>query len=325
MEGSPMGADYKKLLIKYVDKIVFVVVLALFLVATFKVMTSGPPKQTYAPAIPKGSPPPNPTVYKELYVLNRFTKPPQPDATEDFTSDPEKIMPGPGEKQCPQCGWIVPSSTTSCPSCSYSWLGQRVTAEVTEEEKVEPPSTSTPLSVVAITRKPVDILFMGFMRKVPVENDPIRRGDYDLQINWGGGETTFVRLGETFHDYELFPLEKVEETYHRSGISQPQKRYRYFLTIRKLSGEQKGNPIRVEKGKTVQENEPVATLQVNRGEWQVIHRGAIITRGEKTFDIYGGYVLTEIGGEQRTYKVLEVKDREVVLEDEEGKQVSLSL
>ena len=320
-----MAVDYKKLLIQYVDKIVFVAFLILFLVSAFKVVMSRPPERTSVPMIPKGYPPPNPTLYKELYVLNRFVKPPQPDATQDFTSDPEKIMPGPGEKQCPQCGWIVPRSTTNCPSCSYSWTGQ-IPDEDNPPVVVTPSSNNTnlPFTVLDINRKPVDILFMGFSRKIPVERDPIERGDYDLQINWGGGETTFVRLGGNFHDYELFPLEKIEEIYQLPGISRPQKRSRYFLTIRKLSGEDKGKPIKVEKGKTVQQNEPVAILQAKKGQWQATHRGSVMSRGQSDFELYGGYVLNEIGGEERAYKVIEVRDTEVVLEDKDGKKEVLS-
>jgi hypothetical protein len=310
-----MAVQYRRLLFKYVDKVVFVAFLVFFLVTAFKLVMKAPP-----PAVPV-SPMPNTDftvpeeVYKERFVLNAIKNPYEPDATHDFTSDPEKIEPGRGEKQCPQCGWIVVRSAAGCPHCGYSWFGEVVPPDGpgdVETEDLE--EEGVPFKVVQIDRKPVDILFMGF-----IENPFKLR--YDIQINWGKGEkTSIVPLGETFHGYRLYPLDKRIVQISELGLP-PRHEERYFLTIKK-PGE---DPLVVERGETVRENEAFAILNPRGGMWKVRHRGELIDSGDGYLNVYGGYTLEEVGGKGRTYEITIVRDTEVVVKNGVGEETTLKV
>jgi hypothetical protein len=298
-EGSAM-ARYAKLAFRYFDKVVFLGALVLCLTLTFRFLAKEPVDGVSLPQIPKKPFHVPEEVYKEQFVLNRLVKPQEPDATFDFTSDPEKTSPGPGEKQCPACGWLVVQSLLQCPHCGYTWVGEVV-------PPVKPPGETSeegaPFKLTKTGRKPVEILFKGF-----AENPFKLR--YDLQINWGKGETTFVPLGETFRGYRLYPLEKRVVEVNPPGL-RPRKEERYFLTIQK-PGE---SPLIVERGQTVRENEAYAILDTAAGNWKVKHRGELLTAGDRYVEVYGGYVLEEIGGKGRKFEVFLVKDNEVVLRD----------
>ncbi len=302
-----MATDYKKLLINYSDKILFVGFLILFLVVAFKVVMSGPPGGTTVPQMPKPPSGPPPELLKELYVLNRFTNPEEPDAAHDFTSDPEKIEPGPTEKQCPICGWIVPRSVATCPKCRYNWAAGDIVPEKDDKKDTPPPPLveGVPFRVLSIARIPVDIYFMGFIR------NPWRNNEIDLQINWGKGtKTSIVPLGETFHGYRLYPLERKVEMVNRPGLPAGEEE-RVFLTITKAGEE----PFVVESRKTVQERELVATLDPAEGRWRTTHRD-VRTEAEGAFDVYADYIVDEIGGKRRQYRVLEVTEIQVVVYDQ---------
>jgi len=173
-----MAVDYKKLLVSYIDKIVFVLFLIFFLVSAFRVVMSGPSRGTSVPSMSSKSFRSPEELYEERYVLNSLRNPNEPDATLDFTSDPEKIAPALGEKQCPQCGWIVPRRAPRCANCGYSWTGEVGVEEPKEEGPPKPLPKGVPFRVLEITRKPVDILFKGFF-------DNPWTYHLDLQINWG--------------------------------------------------------------------------------------------------------------------------------------------
>jgi hypothetical protein len=309
-----MAIEYKKVLGNYVDKIVFVGFLVFFLVTAFKVVMRGPTGGAELSAISRTVPLPPPVVNKEEYVLKNFADPPEPDATLDFTSDPEKIEPGPGEKQCPRCGWIVPRSAARCPrpNCGYSWGGVTPT-EPTEKGNGPELPIGPPFRVVEITRKPVDILFFGWLR------NPFTKR-IDLQINWGTNtRTKMVPLGESFHGYKLWPLEardvKVEQP-------TPHTTKAFFLTIQKKDSQ----PIIAEKGKIVRENEAMALLDVRGGAWRATHRGDVVSPpGDTPIETYVQYKLEEIGGERRVYTVTEVKEKEIVLQAKDGKQEALKV
>jgi hypothetical protein len=314
-----MATDYKKLLLNYLDKIIFVAFLVIFLVTAFRVVMSGPRSGAFVAPVPKKDFPTPEEVYEERYVLNSLRNPNLPDATLDFTSDPERISPGPGEKQCPRCGWIVPISAPVCPNCKYSWTGVIPEEKKEEEKPKEPLPKGIPFRVTEIARKPVDILFKGF------SENPFKFR-LDLQINWGANtQTSFVPLGETFHGYRLYPLEVREVEINEPGLP-VHKAQRRFLTIRKPGEE----PLVVEEKKTVRENEAYANLDGGEGRWDVTHRGEKIVSGESRFEVYAQYQLTEVKGEGRQFEVLAVKDaeREVVLRDlrdSEKKELVLKL
>jgi hypothetical protein len=314
-----MAADFKKLLVSYIDKIIFVAFLVLFLVSAFRVVMSGPSHRTSVPPVSKKEFPPPEELYEQRYVLNSLKNPNEPDATNDFTSDPEKSAPGPGEKQCPLCGWIVPRAAPRCPHCLYSWTGEIIVKKDDEEKPKEPLPKGVPFRVLEITRKPVDILFKGF-----VENPFKLR--FDLQMHWGmGTKMSIVPLGEMFRGYGLYPLEKkvVEVNDPKMG---PRKEDRYFLTIQKPGEE----PLIVERGKIVREREARAVFDAGQGRWDITHRDEKIASAESYFEVYAQYQLAEIGGEARKFEVLAVKDAEgeVVLRnlrDPEQKEIVLKL
>lgn len=291
-------ARYTRLAFRYFDKVVFLGAFVLCLTLTFQFLAKEPADNISAPPIPKRDFDIPAEVYKLRFVLNRLVNPREPDATFDFTSDPEKVLPGSGEKQCPGCGWLVRESLSQCPHCGYAWFVQVVRKDKPPKEAGE---EGVPFKTTRIGRKPVDILFKGF-----AENPFKLR--YDLQINWGKGETTFVPLGETFRGYRLFPLEKRLVEVNPSGTS-PRKEERYFLTIQK-PGE---SPLVVERGRTVRENEAYAILDTVTGNWKVKHRGELLTAGDRYVEVYAGYVLEEIGGQGRKFEVVLVRDNEVVL------------
>ncbi len=316
-----MAADYKKLLIRYVDKVIFVAFLVLFLYVAFKVVMSGPEEGTGVPPMPKPPNRPVPVVHKQRFVLNRFQKPPEPSVTDDFTSDPEKVQPGPLEKQCPSCGWIVPKGAAFCAHCGYRWAGIAPPPDNTKKKKDDLPQVEgIPFVVRDISYKAVDILFSGLAKRVDKPSNPIRKGEYELQINWGlNTRTAFVPLGGWFHGYALFPLEIKEETIELPG-GLTQKRSVYYLTIKKPGG----RPLIVAERKTVTEDEPVASFEVrDESKWKIRHRGLPIKSPATTFDVYAQYELEEMGGQGRKFTIVDVRQKEVILQDKAGKKHTL--
>ena len=288
--------------------------LVLFIVTASRVVMSKPSGDTRIPAIPRKPFPVPVELHKERFVLNKLANPVVPDATLDFTSDPEKISPGQGEKQCPQCGWIVKESAAKCPNCNFQWHAEVI--EEVETPTEEPLPKGIPFRVLETTRKPVDILFKGF-----VENPFKLR--LDLQINWGENtETSIVPLGETFRGYRLYPLEErvIELDDPKMG---KRKEKTHFLTIKKPGEE----PLIVEKGKVVREREAMGLVDAGQGRWDIVHRGEKVASDQNIFEVYAQFRLQEIGGEKRVYDVVEVNDREkkIVFRGKDGEELVLDV
>jgi hypothetical protein len=280
-----------------------------------RVVMSKPSDDTRVPTIPRKPFPVPVELYKERFVLNKLANPEEPDATLDFTSDPEKIAPGQGEKQCPQCGWIVKETAAKCPNCNFRWhAGEDENGDKEREE--EPLPKGIPFRVTEITRKAVDILFQGFME------NPFKFR-LDLQINWGANtKTSIVPLGDTFHGYRLYPLEErlVELDDPKMGKRTEKT---HFLTIKKPGEE----PLVVEKKKVVRENEAMAMLDAGQGRWDIYHRGEKVASDQGFFEVYAQFQLRELEGEKRVYDVVEVNDREkkVVFRGKDGEELVLEV
>lgn len=310
-----MATDYKKILINYFDKIIFLLFLVLFIVMASRVVMSKPSDDTRVPTIPRKPFPVPVELHKERFVLNKLANPEEPDATLDFTSDPEKIAPGQGEKQCPQCGWIVKETAAKCPNCNFRWR-----AGADDENGDKPPPEDLPkgipFRVTEITRKPVDILFKGF-----IENPFKLR--FDLQMHWGmGTKMSIVPLGETFRGYRLYPLDKKEVEVNDPKMGR-RTEDRYYLTIQKPGEE----PLIVERGTIVREREAMGMLDAAQGRWDIYHRGEKVASDQSLFEVYAQFRLQELEGEKRVYDVVEVNDREkkVVFRGKDGEELVLEV
>lgn len=308
-----MATDYKKILIRYFDKIIFLLFLVLFIVTASRVVMSKPSGDTRIPPIPRKPFPVPVELHKERFVLNKLADPEVPDATLDFTSDPEKIFPGQGEKQCPQCGWIVKETAAKCPNCNFRWHAE---VAVVEEPLEDPLPKGVPFRVLQITRKPVDILFKGIFE------NPFKLR-LDLQINWGENtQTSFVPLGDSFRGYRLYPLEIKEVEINDPKMGKRIEKRR-FLTIKKPGEE----PLIVEEGKVVRENEAMGLVDAGQGSWDIFHRGEKVASDQSVFEVYAQFKLEEIGGQKRAYDVVEVNDREkkVVFRGKDGEELVLDV
>lgn len=165
----------------------------------------------------------------------------------DITEPGEKLGPPPdpfiycvlcGEKIqpissiCPHCGAIQPSVDTDSDRMPNYWEIQYgfdpenpADAEMdTDQDKYtnleeffgdsDPlDAESTPvidkldIKLVSIYRRPIDILFRGYVEK----NDHT----FDLTVNWEvrkGGKTYFVRVGDTVRGYEIIEFKKIIKT-----------------------------------------------------------------------------------------------------------------
>jgi len=305
-----MAADYKKLFIKYIDKIVFFAFLILFVTQVFKFVTTNTSTEgIHIPPIRNEDFGEEPTLSKERFVLKTFTDPLQLDARHDITSDPEKIEPGPNEKQCPRCGWISSRDVVICPKCKYSWTGVEPPPDNGGTEPPPPPPVKgIPFRVLAAGSKPVDILFFGYYKR--------RDGTFVLQINWlDNTRTSMVPEGDLFQGYRLFDL-KEEDVEMRPPGMPAYMTSEYFVTIQK--GE--GKPVRVRRKQTVEEEVAMATLQASKGTWRVEHQGKTVSKGVKTFDVYAGDLLTNQEDLTITFEVLKVSDIEIILKDKDGKE-----
>jgi hypothetical protein len=307
-----MALDYKKLFIKSIDKIVLLVFVVFLLFQAFKFVTVTPGGQSTVPPIPNKPFPPEPALFKERFVLRSFTNPVEPDARHDLTTDPSKIEPGPTEKQCPVCGWIVKREVLACPRCKYNWTGT-ISIVPDKNGPPPPPVEGVPFGVASIVFKPVDILFMGFF------HNPIT-GKMDIQINFANNtRTNLIPEGGYFQDYRVYNFEREVVMVKPAGFGSPYPDDRFFVTIQKEGGE----PIRVEKGKSVMEELPVATLQVASGQWQIKHGKKEIGRGQNVFDVYPGDTIIELEGGGRSFEVLDVKGTGIRLKDQDGKEYEL--
>jgi len=310
-----MAADLKKLLIRSIDKIVFLGFLVFFVWQAFKfVTTTAPPESGSVPKVPNKPFREEPALFKERFVLRSISDPLRPDARYDLTTDPEKIEPGPNEKQCPRCGWIVPQSMPSCPKCRYRWEGVEPVVKTDENDgkKTGPVVEGIPFKVVDIAFKPVDILFFGFIRMPG-------RGLF-LQINFANNtRTNMVPEGGFFQDYRLSSLVKKEKMVQPPGFSRPYKKDAHFITIQKEGGQ----PIEIERGQTVTESMPVATLQALAGKWQIRHGDKVVSTVESIFDVYAGDTVSEVGGQTKTFEIVRVEENRVRLKDREGKEHDL--
>ena len=305
-----MAADYKTLLIKYVDKIVFVAFLVLFGWQAFKFITTTTPPGDPIPRMKNGNFPEQPALSKERFVLKSFTAPLEPDATHDLTSDPEKVEPGPNEKQCPLCGWIAPRTEAFCPRCKYSYTGVPPPV-VDNTTEAGPKIEGIPFRVLSAGPSPVDLFFKGFYKRPG--------GVYVLQINWATNtRTNFVKDGELFQEYKIFDVKVEKKTVRKAGIPP------YTADVRTVAMQKQDGPVRrVEEGQTITESVPVASLQVLAGRWRVEHEDKTVSTGAQTFDVYAEDVLINLDDQTITFKVFKVTVTQVILVDRDGKQHEL--
>ncbi len=305
-----MAADYKTLLLKYVDKIVFAAFLLLFGWQAFKfVTTSTPPGDPILRSKNEGFPE-EPTLSKQRFVLKSFTDPVEPDARGDLTSDPQKIEPRADEKQCPRCGWIVSRSEAICPRCKYSYTGVQA-PEPPPEETPGPEVEGIPFRILSAAARPVDLYFKGFFQRPG--------GVYLLQINWARNtRTNFVKDGDFFQEYKIFDVRQEKKTVRKAGIPP------YTTDVRTVAIQKQGGPVRrVEEGQTITEDVPVATLQVANGRWRVEHEDQTVSSGAQTFDVYAGDVLINLDDQTISFEVFKVTESQVILIDKEGNQQEL--
>ncbi len=307
-----MAADYKKLLIKYIDKVVFVAFLIFFGWQAFKFVTmTTPAEMETIPRAPKESFGTEPALAEAKFALQNFKNPIEPDARHDLTTDPDKIEPNPNEKQCPRCGWIVLRRVVTCPKCHYSWTGVEPPPP-DNGNRLPPPVEGIPFRVLSAGLKPVDILFKGIWRK------PGGAGTV-LQINFADNtRTAMVPEGGLFQDYRLFDLREEEVMYKAPGIPAYPKKV-LFVTMQKKGGD----PIRVQRNETVKEDVAVATLQAVKGQWRIEHKGKAVGKGQNTFDVYPGDTIIDMADQTITFEVLRITGAAIILKDQDGKEHEL--
>jgi len=186
---------------------------------------------------------------------------------------------------------------------SFTVAGVEPRAVTLEEEREYLlPDDATPFKLQEIVQRPVDVLFRGFV------DNPFTV-PYDITLVWGGGRKShYVPLGQTFHGYRVYPLEKrtVEEPGAPGG-----KRDRYFITLKK----EREHPVVIEMGKTVRITDRIATLEVKEGKWRVTHRDEKLSSGEKVFEVFDGCIIRQIEGERREFTITRLADNTVTLKE----------
>jgi hypothetical protein len=298
-----MAAYGKKSIVSHFDKLVFVAFLAFFVVSAHNLVTSPPRGRVDLPPMPPEKLGTVAAVQKEHVLLGLFSDPLLLDARHDITTDPTKVEPGPGEVQCPDCGWIFPEELTGCPRCEPSTI-------TVIERPPDPPADGSPFQTLRTASKDVDVHFKGFYRR-PGKGfgEASQAGEYVLQINWANNtRTSMIPLGGLFQGYRLYPLEE------RTVSSSLGPTTRHFLGMTKEGTE----TVFVEEGKAVRESLQSATLRVLGGDWKVVHGGKTVSLRPTTFDVYYDDVLTEIGGDNREFRVVEITDSQVIFQDKEG-------
>ena len=298
-----MAAYGKKSIVSHFDKLVFVAFLAFFVVSAHNLVTSPPRGKVDLPPMPPEKLGTVAAIQKEHFLLNLFSNPLLPDARHDFTSDPPKVEPGPGEVQCPDCGWIFPQELTGCPRCTPSTI-------TVIERPPDPPGDGSPFQTLRTASKEVDVHFKGFYRRPGKGFGQVTpAGTYVLQINWANNtRTSMIPLGGLFQGYRLYPLEE------RIVSSSLGPTTRHFLGMTKEGAE----PVFVQEGQAVIEKLQSATLHVLDGDWRVVHGGRTVSLRPTTFDVYREDTLIEISGQNREFRVVEITDSQVVFQDKEG-------
>ncbi len=298
-----MARYEKKSIISHIDKLIFLGFLAFFALSAYNLVTSPPVGSTDIPSAGEEKFGPVAAIQKEHFLLNLFSNPLLPDARHDFTSDPPKVEPGPGEVQCPDCGWIFPEELTGCPRCTPSTI-------TVDDLPLDPPGDGSPFQTLRTASKEVDVHFKGFYRRPGQGFGQVTpAGEYVLQINWANNtRTSMIPLGGLFQGYRLYPLEE------RTVSSSLGPTSRHFLGMTKEGTE----TVFVQEGQAVREKLQSATLRVLDGDWKVVHGGRTVSLRPTTFDVYREDTLIEISGQNREYRVVEINDSQVVFQDKEG-------
>jgi hypothetical protein len=338
-----MADDLKKKLVQYGDKVLFgIFLVVLVTTAALTLMSSGGGSDTGAWTVGAWKPSDKTVAGKITEVSDEIDLGGIPTGYQagGFATDPDEISPRKGEKQCPDCGYIVPESVKRCPLCG-SWFENdddhdgmpndwedrykptldRYTPDANKDpdgdgfsnykeylggsDPTDPKSIPSPFRITNQYRKQVDILFQGYTIKEGGNRDMIDPDYWVILLNYGRNtRSKLVPLGGYFRGYRLWPLDK--QTVHRTpgGGIPPYDEEVYILTIQR-SGQ---DPIRLEKSQWGQTNESYVDLLVTRGrdsgkvfKEQTI--GDVISANGTQFEIVemrGGTVILR-GSEGETY------------------------
>ncbi len=347
-----MANNLKRNIFHYGDKIIFAVCLIIFVVvAMMTYVRQRPPEDELIPSPGKAKDEYRALFVKLEDIIKDFDTPdiPADYITRGFATDPDKIEPIAGEeKQCPRCGYIVPLMTKKCPNCRYlfeddddddgmdnTWEDKylcvdRYTPDAHKDpdkdgftnieeyaggsDPCDPKSIPSPFRVVKKEQRPVDILFKGYVVREggnPDVPDPLY---WDLQINWGRNtKTKILNLGEHFHGYHLYPLEKRKEIIKVDGGPDYEK-YVYYLTIQKRDKD----PIILKEGQEAREHEYYIALQAIRGPDAGKPFDPLYEADEITIILKSGSPVVK-----ETFRIITIDDEKVILRDSKGKIYTL--
>ncbi len=345
-----MANNLKRNIFHYGDKIIFGVCLIIFVaVAMMTYVGQRLPEDEIIPSPGKAKDEYRALFVRLEEISEDFDVPEVPPdyVTGGFATDPDKIEPIPGkEKQCPRCGYIVPITAQKCPACKLPWddddhdgidntwedkylCVDRYTPDAHKDpdkdgftnfeeytggsDPCDPKSIPSAFTVVKKERRPVDILFKGYVVREggnPDMPDPLY---WDLQINWGRNtQMEIIRLGSHFHGYHLYPLEKRKEITKVPGGPDYEK-YVYYLTIQKP----RKDPIILKEGQEAREHEYYIALQVKRGPDEGKRFDPLYEADEITIRLSGSPVVKE------TFRIISIDDEKVILRDSKGKIYTL--
>ena len=331
--------DIKKILFKYGDKAIFIVFLLLLIWSAIRLVSSQPaddgavtPPRTIIPVDPEII-----VASNSRALFQKINMPLYADAGNDIATDPEKLEPGEGEKQCPQCSRILPEDTAKCPQCGYDFKGRTIVSKdkdrdglldewemkyfgnldqgpdddpdgdgYTNKEEhdagsdpTDPKSIPQLFAIAEIGQQPVDILFKGY---IVHDGGDINKPDpayWAIELNWGRNtQTKILQYGGYFHGYRVYPLEKKVERVFNPALNDWVETDIWFLTIQKKGRK----PIVIRQNTEAREQEPYVKLRILRGA----------DKGKTTDKLYDTDKFYANGDE---FTVLSVSDKEVIIQD----------